>query len=336
MTVLKKLALLLVIICINAPSAHAVQSMLPIPEGHSYEDEEIDILPTAVLRIRNNTRNNDNLSGTTATVFTFSGNGSYDGETSARYLEVRFDFENDGEVDTYFSQTKYEKYTYKTPGWKTVKMEVLDLTGNISSTTEKIYIVKNTPPKAHFTISPKIGTLGTVFRFNTSQSSDDQYKKGLLGYRFDFDGDGKFDTKFSSKTTWNHKFPKTGLKNVKVEVRDPEGALATYSEMVLIKPNKPPVASFKSEIIRQNDEYVRMQLDASESFDPENKKMKYKWDLNYNGKNDIQWNTPWYSSSKTFANFYKSGEYVIRLLIRDKDGATDEIFKKVVVNLLSN
>ncbi|MCD6109712.1 PKD domain-containing protein, partial [bacterium] len=150
---------------------------------YSYGENEEDLPPKAILKVRNNSRNLDQLSGTTKTVFTFDGNGSTDEETSTYFLEVRFDFEDDGQVDTYFSTTKTEKHIYTTPGLKTVRMEVLDRAGNVSSTTQKIYVVENTKPDAYFSIEPKIGTPATQFFIDGSLSSDSQYRRSLLKYR---------------------------------------------------------------------------------------------------------------------------------------------------------
>ncbi|MFC1656166.1 PKD domain-containing protein [Patescibacteria group bacterium] len=318
------------------------QSMMPIPNDYSVSrstlnaENELYLPPKAIIKVRNNTGNKDQLSGTTATTFTFNGNGSYDTETSSSDLEVRYDFENNGIVDTYFSRRKIAKHIYETPGWKTVKMEVLDLEGNVSEATQKIYVVENTRPEAHFTISPEIGTPGTRFNLKTNLSSDDQYASRQLYYRFDFDGDGVYDTKYRSKTTWDHKFDKPGLKNVTLEVRDPEGATSTYSQLVFVKENSKPKADFKITPIKQGDDFVRYELDASESYDLDDKKLSYKWDFDYNGKNDIQWNTTWYRSNKAYATFYKSGKYIVRLLVHDKDGSTDESFATLIVNLISD
>jgi PKD repeat protein len=310
------------------------QSMLPIPPDYEYSPTNIkeienDIPPTPILRIRNDSGNIDQLLGTTATTFTFDGNGSYDEETPQYYLEVRFDFENDGKVDTYFSTTKTAEHKYSTPGLKTIKMEVLDKAGNVSEITKTIYVAENEPPNAYFTISPNKGTPGTVFKLNTKLSSDSQYDKRLLQYRFDFDGDGKYDTKFSSKKYYEHKFKNPGIKKVTLEVKDPEGATATYTQSVNIIQNTAPHAKFKKKLIRKDSKVSVYEFDASDSYDAEDKKLQYKWDFNYTGKNDIQWDTYWYSSAKTIAYFYKKGIYLIRLLIKDKDGATAEHIMKI-------
>jgi len=302
-------------------------------EAYYYEEDEQDIPPEAVLRVRNDTGNLDQLSGTTSTKFTFDGSGSSDEETSANLLEVRFDFENDGQVDTYFSVTRTEDHIYETPGLKTVRMEVLDRGGNVSSTTQKIYVVKNTPPEAFFSISPKVGTPATEFVLNSSASSDSQYRRNLLEYRYDFTSDGKWDTKFESGTRTEYTFDYPGIKNITMEVRDPEGSSSFYKQTVYVRQNKAPVASFSTKATNENG---RMNFDASSSYDPEGEDLQYKWDFNYTGENDIMWDTTWTSSNSTFVTFKKSGEYLVRLLVRDADGETDESIITVFATLLSD
>ncbi|MBD3156497.1 hypothetical protein GF369_01585 [Candidatus Peregrinibacteria bacterium] len=303
----------------------------------SYKKNTSTIPPQAVLRVRNNTGNLDQLSGTTQTVFTFDGNGSSDEETPAHLLEVRFDFENDGEIDTYFSVTRSVEHTYETRGLNTVRMEVLDREGNVSSTTQKIYIVENTPPEARISATPTLGTPGVPFSFDASHSSDSQYRRSLLEYRFDYNGDGQWDTPYSSSAKKTHNFQYPGIKNVIVEVRDPEGSLDTARALVYIRESRPPIAHLDVETSKDSS---RITLDAQGSYDPDNTSLSYKWDFDYTGTNDIIWDTGWTSTSQTYATITRSGAYVIRLLIKDIDDQTDEkivsLFNRAMDNALSS
>ncbi len=296
-----------------------------------YEEREQDLPPEAVLKVRNDTGNLDQLSGTTSTVFTFDGNGSSDEETPAHLLEVRFDFENDGEVDTYFSVTKSVDHIYKTTGLKTVRMEVLDRGGNVSSTTQKIYVVENTEPEAYFSVSPKIGTPATEFYFDSSSSYDSQYRRSLLEYRYDFNGDGKWDTKFKSRTKIEHTYKYPGIKNIVMEVRDPEGLSSFYEKIVYVRENRAPVARAEVSQVTTDGRYM---FDAGDSYDPDNTNLQYKWDFNYTGENDIIWDTGWTSSSSTFNTFKRSGEYLVRLIVKDTDNKTDDVFISVFAKIL--
>ncbi|MFC1810675.1 PKD domain-containing protein [Patescibacteria group bacterium] len=315
-----KIGFLLLAFTIMANTTHA-QSMMPLGENpttpfvYNYEDDETDLAPIANLHVRNDSGNFDNYSGTTATTFTFDGNRSKDYETPGYLLEVRFDFENDNNSDTYFSKSKTTTHKYETPGIKTVKMEVLDLAGNVSTIYKQIIVVQNTPPKAYFEVTPEVGTPGTTFTFNSKASSDDQYHSNLLKYRYDFDGDGKWDSKFSTLETTKHNFKEPGLKNVILEVRDPEEASSYYRRTVYIRKNTEPKADFD---VKNNDNGLII-VDSSNSYDADKSPLKYRWDFDYNGANDIQLDTTWNSSSIASHIYKKPGEYLIKLLVKDED-----------------
>lgn len=299
------------------------------------EYEQNDFPPEATINVRNNSGNRDKYSGTTATIFIFDGSSSRDEETSTSQLEVRFDFDNDGRVDTYFSVTKSEKYTFDTPGLKTVRMEVLDRGGNVSEAFTHVNVVENAFPEAYFSVEPKIGTPGTEFQLNAGLSNDSQYNQNLLKYRWDFDGDGKFDTKLSSNERLKHQFKTPGLRKIILEVQDPEGLYGRYYQMVMVNENTSSIATFT--MTQRNSEETRamIKMDASESYDPDGGKLKYRWDFDYTGKNDIQFSTSWYNSSQTYANFYRSGEYIVKLLTKDQDNAITTTFGKININLVS-
>jgi len=301
----------------------------------SYKYDELDLPPTAVIKVRNNSGNRDQYSGTTATTFIFDGNGSRDEETPLSQLEVRFDFDNDGRVDTYFSVTKSEKYKFDTPGLKTIRMEVLDRAGNVSEAFTYVNVVENTYPEAFFNVEPKIGTPGTEFKLNADLSNDSQYNQNLLKYRWDFNGDGKFDTKFNSNKHLKHQFKTTGLKKIILEVRDPEGLYGRYDQMIMVKENTKPIGIFTIKEQKNNGENVVVKMDAGQSYDPDGGKLKYRWDFNYTGNNDIQFSTSWYNSSQAYTHFYRSGEYIIKLLTKDHDNSITTTFGKIHVNIVS-
>jgi len=333
---LYKIGFLLLAFTIMANTTYA-QSMMPLgenPENFSignFDKGEDDLPAKAYLKVRNNTGNIDMYSGTTSTTFTFDGNGSYDYETPGYLLEVRFDFENDGKLDTYFSQTKIATHQYETPGIKTIKMEVLDLAGNVSKTYKQVVVVQNTPPHAHFTVEPDVGTPGTEFVFKSHTSTDDQYNKNLLKYRYDFNGDGKWDTKFSSIETLKHKFETSGLKNVILEVRDPEESSHYFRYTVYIKENTKPKADFE---VKSNKD-GQVIVDASNSYDVDESPLKYRWDFDYRGDNDIQADTAWFNSPIASFLYKKPGEYLVKLMVKDSDESIAESFMRIFVDILS-
>ena len=92
--------------------------------------------PTAVFDVFPNTGNID-------TIFAFNGSKSYDAQDPTEHLQVRWDWENDGEWDTEYSIRKVTFHEYATPGTKTVKMEIIDLDGYTGQTTRKVEVTGN-------------------------------------------------------------------------------------------------------------------------------------------------------------------------------------------------
>lgn len=268
---------------------------------------------------------------TVGTEFRFSAGASSDAETSGTRLSVRWDFEGDGVVDTYFSRNKNASHYYKTPGIYNVKLEVLDANGGVSSTTKKIKIVENTAPFAYQVAKVKSATLNTVFDFDTSNSSDSQYLKQFLEYRFDWEGDGVFDTVYKNKTLWKHKFETAGNYHVVMEVKDPEGLTATYYQNVEVLKNMPPFAIFTVEqkvTERFGKRVENFNFDASGSSDEETAhgKLLYRWDFNYTGEDDIIFDTNFTTLPKYTGHYDVPGHKIIRLQVKDADGAISEAF----------
>ncbi len=283
----------------------------------------------------------DNDSGTTGTTFTFNGNLSGDHETSQAALEVRFDWEGDGNFDTFFSRTKIAYHQFKTPGIYNVTMEVLDRGGNVSKDSYMIKIVENTPPTAYLEFEPESGTNNTIFFFDTSKSEDSQFLNSQLSYRFDWNGDGRWDTKYENKTGWRHKFDPPGTYDVIMEVKDPEGLTAQARTQVTTYANNLPTASFGIERLNATgyvenlnpgaDYKVYYRFDASASGDSETPKNKllYRWDFKYTGKDDIAFDTNWSANPVLIGPFTIPGKKVIRLQVRDVDGATAEAYAMI-------
>lgn len=266
--------------------------------------------------------------GTTQTTFTFIANVNVNGipKDSLRY---RWDFENDGNIDSYFSIYNNVSHRFKSPGTYEVKLEVLDQKGRISTKTHKVVIVQNESPKAIFQVDKIRAPKNSIFKFDTSLSSDDQYSKYDLYYRFDFDGDGEFDTTFQNKNIWNHAYSEVGKYKVRMEVRDREG-LSDLAEIgIEILDDNKPIAIMNIETL--NDQQFK--FDAGESFDDytEKRNLKYRWDVNYGGVNDIIFDSSWSYSPYFTVNYKLGGTKKVRLQVMDEQGFIGESFAQIGV-----
>ena len=87
-------------------------------------------------------------------------------------------------------------------------------------------LVPNTPPVASFTILPLWGDTTVSFSMNAFSSSDDQTLYNGVQVRWDFDGNGTWDTSWSTNKTTGHRFAEAGNYTVKLQVRDGGGLTA--------------------------------------------------------------------------------------------------------------
>ena len=85
----------------------------------------------------------------------------------------------------------------------------------------------NTAPVADFRISPDNGTTMTLFRIDASMCSDIETPSDSLLIRWDWDGDGVFDTSFDTTKTLERYFRFWGSRNITLEVKDQFGLISS-------------------------------------------------------------------------------------------------------------
>jgi uncharacterized protein (TIGR02145 family) len=180
--------------------------------------------------------------GSVDTTFTFDASGCNDLEDPVTDLQVRWDWESDSVFDTEFSTNKIITHKYATGGILYITVEVKDTKGKTHRFTDFVKVAwNNRPPKAALNITPKTGFLQDIFRFDASISSDAEDKNAILKVRFDFEGDGTWDTEYSTTKIVTHQYTQANTYNVKVMVLDSGGA--TDEETVVLKvasTNMPP------------------------------------------------------------------------------------------------
>jgi len=289
----------------------------------------IKSVDTVDFNVRNDLPgSNDPYSGTTHTIFTFTA------DVTSKYfregdLEYRWDFNNDGIMDSYFSSLDSITHTYNQPGTYEVKLQVLDSNGGVSSVIKRVYVAENDAPLAYFKVDKLAAPVNDIFRFDSSYSSDNQYPKTQLSYRFDWDGDGVFDTDFQNKTVWNHLYREVGNYTVIMQVADPEGLTAMAKIGISVQDDLPPTANLS--VAKVSD--FNYLFDASQSSDDHTPagKLKFRWDFNYSGPNDIIFDTSWSNSPKVTGYYRIGGSKMIRLQVMDEQGLIDQAFAQISV-----
>lgn len=107
---------------------------------------------------------------------------------------------------------------------------------------------ENLPPIADFSFFPASGDSSTIFTFDASGSKDDiDYLEALL-VRWDANNDGIWDTELSRDKVFSHKFGKSGLVKIKMEVTDLDGLSGSVIKELDIREKNP-----ESTIIDERD-----------------------------------------------------------------------------------
>jgi uncharacterized protein (TIGR02145 family) len=106
--------------------------------------------------------------------------------------------------------------------------------GGVSVRCLKGGAMANTAPKAGFTISPETRTTETKFELDASPSTDAETAADDLEVRWDFDGDGNWDTDYDVLKTFNLQFPSPGAVTIILEVKDAGGLTDTTMQTLNI------------------------------------------------------------------------------------------------------
>jgi uncharacterized protein (TIGR02145 family) len=166
--------------------------------------------------------------------FHFDASCCQDEEDSIEDLQVRWDWNDDGSWDTDYSTEKVIDHDFNTPGGYTIRLEVKDSEEATSETTKTVTVTANDPPEAKFSVTPTIGSTDTVFLFDASSSKDNEDPLEDLQVRWDWNGDGNFDTEFTYDKQFYHQYAEEGTFSILLEVKDTNGEVDQTTNQVMI------------------------------------------------------------------------------------------------------
>jgi len=149
-------------------------------------------------------------------------------------------------------------------------------------------------PFPSFTITPSEGSIDTYFTFDATGSSDIEDDVSLLEVRWDFDNDGVWDTGFTKSKIITYNYTSSGIKTIRLEVKDVLGSTRSIAKQLYVAPsNLPPYASFTvtPENQHDNSSIFNVSLDATGSYDGEDpvSGLNIQWDF----EDDGIWDTDW-------------------------------------------
>ena len=226
--------------------------------------------------------------------------------SSNKDLFYRWDWNGDTIWDTDFSSILKRGHRFLISGEYLVSLQYADGTGNTKVVSETIQIAQGfSSPKPEIIITPSSGNYTQEFTFDASLTKDDEDSLENLLFRWDFQGDGLWDTGFDTITLVTKKFSEAGFYNPKLEVKDPSKLYASISrELIVDKTDSLIQVSFtwSTDQIRVGDTVV---FDASSSIyllDPD-RDFKTSWFFPYN----LVWSEPSYEKQKAHV-FLSAGE----------------------------
>jgi len=97
------------------------------------------------------------------------------------------------------------------------------------------YTMMPLAPHASFTMSPITGNTRTAYSFDASSCYDQVDAGQELKVRWDWEGDGVWDTDWTTTKTANHKYDQSGVYNVSVEVMNSFGITDVYRIQITVE-----------------------------------------------------------------------------------------------------
>lgn len=183
----------------------------------------------------------------------------------------------------------------------------------------------NEPPVAHAG-GPYKGIIDVPVTFDGSQSSDDV---GVVGYRWDWENDGLYNTQWLTSATTTHTYTTTGVFTVRLQVKDAENLTDSGTSVVTINGNNiyAPVADADGPYRAMT--YQPIKFDGSGSYGINGSIVNYTWNF---GDSTIG-----YGQTATHA-YETAGTFLVVLTVMDSNNLTsiDSTTARIVLDANRN
>jgi subtilisin-like proprotein convertase family protein len=150
-----------------------------------------------------------------------TGSGSDPDGTAITYA---WDVDGDGEYDDASGATPTVSFPVGSSGAHTIKLRVTDVDGATGDAQAVLNVLPTQPPSPSIVATPNPVLVGNPVVFDASASSDPD--GSVVGYEWDLDGNGSFETPGGSSPLAGRAYPNPTVLGVGVRVTDNDGRTA--------------------------------------------------------------------------------------------------------------
>ncbi len=141
--------------------------------------------------------------------------------------------------NTDFSENPLIEYVFRQSGKQKATLKIKDQYGLTNSITKDVLVLsENNPPIAKLEMATLWGNVNTLFHFMAWKCSDDRLSPSELSKRWDFDGDGNWDTPWGAETEIKHQYIEPGIYNAVLEIMDDGQNTDRASCRIIVSPYK--------------------------------------------------------------------------------------------------
>lgn len=237
-----------------------------------------------------------------AVVFSATGTGNV--------VKYEWDFTNDGTYDWESTTSGAASHVYATIGTFAAQIRVTDNAGFTAMNMVVISAQAGLEARPH--ANPTSGLAPLTVYFTT-----DGYDPvgTIVIFRWDFDGNGSWDTYDTVARDYTHTYNSSGTYNATLYVQSSTGATATASITITVN-NSPPKAT--ADVIPSNGQVpLTVQLRGSGT-DSDGQVVRYEWDFDGDGTYD--WSST--STGNTSHTYTTVGTYNAVFRVTDNQGLT--------------
>jgi outer membrane protein assembly factor BamB len=163
----------------------------------------------------------------------FGGNAT-PAEAGATIVSYRWDFDGDGTFDTVGSPLPTATRPMAAEGTYNAVLEATDSLGSVGTGTVQVVITALLRPNVTATAVPATAPRNVPVQFGGSATPGDPGTT-IIGYRWDFDGDGTFDTPRAPTAAVARAFRTAGTYTAVLEALDSAGTTGTASVQVVVQ-----------------------------------------------------------------------------------------------------